>query len=145
MSTARAKLETFLKLLLEADEHVRGAFLIDASPEGGGFPLYTILKPEVKEENIGPEIETGEVVGGILLETYEMLKKLTSSEYLNLGELERVIINGEKATAIIKSFKTTKIVFLLFGRREMKTGFIITLLERIWPELERLARESFSP
>lgn len=137
VAEARKKLEETLKLIVESDENLLGAMIVDNEE---GLPLVFVPKSEAFEIDVGPSGEEEEALGGTILDSFNQFQKLISPDRLNLGKLSRVLLEGDKGIAIIYPMEKANAVLLLYGKRGVKVGFIYTILSEIMEEMETLSK-----
>lgn len=137
VAEARKKLDEILKLLVESDENLLGAMIVDTDE---GLPLTFVPKSEAFDVDVGPSGEEEEALGGTILHSFEQMQKLIAKDRLNLGNLRRVLIEGDKGIAILYPMIEAKAVLLLYGKKGIKVGFIYTILSEIVTELETLSK-----
>ncbi len=141
IARARKKLEDSLRILVESDDNLLGAMIVDMEE---GLPLTFVPKAEAFDINVGPSGEEEEALGGTILHSFDQIQKLIAEDRLNLGTLQRVLIEGDKGVAILHPLQRSKTVLLLYGRRGVKIGFVYTILNEIIDEIEELARIALS-
>ena len=134
---ARKKLENILRLLVNSDDNLLGAMLVDIEE---GLPLLFVPKSEAFDADVGPGGEEEEALGGTILHSFDQIQNLISKDRLNLGDLRRVLIEGDKGIAILQPMKVARVVLLLYGKRGVKVGFVYTILSEIISEIEELSR-----
>lgn len=137
VAEARKKLEETLKLIVESDDNLLGAMIVDNEE---GLPLVFVPKSEAFEIDVGPSGEEEEALGGTILDSFNQFQKLISPERLNLGKLKRVLLEGDKGIAIIYPMSKANAVLLLYGKKGIKVGFIYTILGEIIEEMETLSK-----
>ena len=137
ISEARKKIDDTLKLIVELDDNLLGAMIVDEE----GLPLTFYSKPETFDLDVGPEEE--EALGGTIIDAYTKLTELLGKDRLNLGELKRSLIEGEKGTAILLPLKPIKGMLLVYGTTNVKIGFVWTILNEIEGKLSALARVAY--
>jgi len=141
VAEARKKLEDILRLIVESDDNLLGAMLVDMEE---GLPLIFIPKSEAFGVDVGPSGEEEEALGGTILHSFDQIQRLISKDRLNLGDLKRVLIEGDKGAAILHPMEEAGVVLLLYGKRGVKVGFIYTILSEIVEEIKELSKVALS-
>ncbi|RLE73536.1 MAG: hypothetical protein DRZ80_06290 [Thermoprotei archaeon] len=141
VAEARKKLEDTLRLIVESDDNLLGAMIVDTEE---GLPLIFVPKSEAFDVDVGPSGEEEEALGGTILHSFDQIQKLISKDRLNLGNLRRVLIEGDKGVAILYPMEQAQAVLLLYGKRGIKVGFIYTILSEIISEMETLSKLALS-
>ncbi len=137
ISEARKKIDEMLKLIIDLDDNLLGAMIVDEE----GLPLTFFSKPETFDVDVGPEEE--EALGGTIIDAYSKISELIGKERLNLGELKRSLIEGEKGVALLLPIKTIHGMLLVYGTSKVKIGFLWTVLSEIEGKLSTLARVAY--
>lgn len=137
ITEARKQINEMLKLIIEVDENLLGAMIVDEE----GLPLTFFSKPESFEGEVGPE-EEGEL-GGTIIEAYSKVSELISKERLNLGVLRRFLVEGDKGIAFLFPITGINGILLIYGTSKVKIGFVWTVLSEIEARLSNLAKVAF--
>lgn len=137
ITSARKEINEILKMLVDLDENLLGVMIVDEE----GLPLTFFSKPETFESDVGPEEE--EALGGTIIDAFSKVSELISKEKLNLGELRRFLVEGDKGIAILYPIKAINGILLIYGRSNVKIGFIWTILREIEDRLSNLAQIAF--
>ena len=138
ITAARKEIEEILKNLVALDENLLGAMIVDEE----GLPLTYYSKQEEGASDVGPEEE--ETLGGTIIDAFSKVSELIREDRLNLGELKRFMVEGSKGIAILYPIKSINGILLLYGKNNVKVGFIWTILGEIEEKLGNLAKIAYS-
>ncbi|MEX2690365.1 MAG: hypothetical protein ACP6IQ_10945 [Candidatus Njordarchaeia archaeon] len=139
IAEARRQLRRILKLLIDSEEGLLGAMIIDIKE---GLSLEFVPREEALESDVGP-IADEEAIAGTLKESHDKIQELVSPDRLNLGKLSKVVIEGDTGIVIIQTLKE-EAVLLLYGKKNTKIGFVYTLLNEVLGKIEEYTKKSIS-
>jgi len=141
VSKARKHLEEILNILINSDENLLGAMVVDIEE---GLPLVFVIKATAFDVDVGPKGEEEEPLAGTIMESFEKIAELSGKDRLNIGSLMRVLIEGSKGISILQPFEKARAILLLYGSRGVKLGFVYTVLTELKDRLEELAKIALS-
>lgn len=135
---AREDLKRTLNALVESDENLLGAMIVDASPGmSAGMPLSSYIKEE-KNADVGPSGEKRDVLGGTIIDARDKIKRLSDKDRLNLGNLRRSMIEGENGLSILIPLHEAEAILLIWGRKRTNVGFVYTVLNNLSTKIGKL-------
>lgn len=135
---ARKDLKRTLRALVESDENLLGAMIVDASPGmAAGMPLSSYIK-EKKSANMGPSGEKKDILGGTIIDARDKIKRLAAEDRLNLGSLKRSMIEGKNGLSILIPLDKAEAILLIWGHRKTNVGFVYTVLSNLSTKISQL-------
>jgi predicted regulator of Ras-like GTPase activity (Roadblock/LC7/MglB family) len=138
ITEARKRINEMLKFLVEIDENLLGVMIVDEE----GLPLTFYTKTETFEIDVGPEEE--EALGGTIIDAFNKVSELISENKLNLGNLKKFLVEGDKGIAFLYPISTINGLLLLYGTNKVRIGFVWTIVSEIEARLSELAKIAFA-
>ncbi len=138
ITEARKRINEMLKFLVEIDENLLGVMIVDEE----GLPLTFYTKTEIFDIDVGPEEE--EALGGTIIDAFNKVSELISENKLNLGNLKKFLVEGDKGIAFLYPISTINGLLLLYGTNKVRIGFVWTIISEIESRLSELAKVAFA-
>lgn len=141
---ARQELKKTLKSLVKSDKNLLGALVVDASPGmSAGMPLSSYVKTgEGSEGKVGPSGGETDVLGGTILDARDKIRRLADKDRLNLGGLQRSMIEGEHGLSILMPLQEAEAILLIWGRNKTNVGFVYTVLRNLSDRISQLTKKA---
>lgn len=139
---ARQELKKTLNALVESDDNLLGALLVDSSPGmSAGMPLSSYIK-ENTSLHVGPSGTEKDAIGGTMLEARDKIKRLVDKDRLNLGNLKRGMIEGENGLSILIPLPEAEAILLIWGGKQTNVGFVYTVLNNLSDRIAQLTEKA---
>lgn len=141
---AREELKKTLKALVESDVNLVGSLIVDASPGmSAGMPLSSYIKDKKTiQEIVGPSKGDEEIVGGTMIDARDKIKRLSEEDRLNLGEMERTMIEGQNGLSILIPLPKAEAILLIWGGNKTNVGFVYTVLRSLSEKIDQLTMKA---
>ncbi|NIQ04548.1 MAG: hypothetical protein GWO20_02090 [Candidatus Korarchaeota archaeon] len=138
---ARQNLKKTLRALVESDDNLLGALLVDSRPGmSAGMPLSSYIRDE--ESKVGPSGGRKDILGGTILEARDKIKRLSDKDRLNLGDLKRSMIEGKNGLSILIPLPEAEAILLIWGGKKTNVGFVYTVLRNLAEKISDLTMKA---